>query len=904
MPRCKDLFKFSATQKEDVDFRYSLGEAIEQGVLSDYDLTVPVTTQGHPYICLANLLLTQAGRFRRVLAYCNSVKEAERFQQVLDTVGLAAWHINAMTNGNQRERVMEEFSGELQKPVHVLVTVQVLGEGVNIPNADTCMFVEPRDSYVSIIQAIGRVLRPHPSKPMAHIVLPAIAMPATSRSAGMAPPGLSDFAAGAQSIARKTGSVEQVPSPQSELDQGSVHAQLPISLAATTRSGSKNFCGRELTAQTEETSNQAGNDEVPIVQLNEPAQNELLPSGDRLHAAVPCTEAAQWAGCGNATTPRPCDSDSRSPSRTSMTCDRHRAEFGPCSLPAPAIPMMREFAPVVPVRGTSEDAPVAMPASVANTAAGSRSSRMGTSANDHHDAERARRQSSLPQHRLDSLLLSCTGQVPASTTALALDAAALAACKREGACGTGNMKKQSTASRDAAARGMFGAQGPSASARDNRIDSGAGPPSAGLRDCRRDPTGLKDAGSQGDDDDGAKPEFSGPKSQSPASMTDGRQAIELHDGRTNDKLTAFHAQAARPPHRSPSKQLPAATRALDAAPGTKPTQMVPRHHATGSGPSMKSRKNVGSLMQRRASKLKVNTAGNAGNTHLSRGCHADQLDRFLQAIAQADSRLVEKDIRQLQCRLWVMDIRLQQPNMPQLLARDVVFQLALVLHRRDAWDLRLQAVEKFEQEHGRLPRQISNQLGESTLGKWLHNTCCKLKRQAVSAERMQKLLNSSCSRLRGRVAKWLESDSDASFQRWLEELRRFVHVHRRMPRRGKACSMPEKLLMKGLLQHVQPANRKREKRFQLLENVDPIVADWVKSRQARKIQVNSVTFRKQLDRLVKFVGVNARLPQPRLGELDLYRWLSRQRRQLDQLPAEYQAKLIAAHPAIAAFLES
>ena len=176
MPSCKDLFKFSATHKEEADFRYSLGDAIEQGVLCDYDLTVPVTTEGHPYTCLANLLLTQAGRFRRVLAYCNSIAEAKRFRRVLETVGLAAWHINGETSRRERERVMRIFTGELKKPVHVLVTVQVLGEGVNIPNADTCMFVEPRSSYVSIIQAVGRVLRPHPSKPLAHVVLPALAV--------------------------------------------------------------------------------------------------------------------------------------------------------------------------------------------------------------------------------------------------------------------------------------------------------------------------------------------------------------------------------------------------------------------------------------------------------------------------------------------------------------------------------------------------------------------------------------------------------------------------------------------------------------------------------------------------------------------------------------------------------
>ena len=809
MPSCKDLFKFSATQKGEVDFRYSLGEAIEQGVLSDYDLTVPVTTDGHPYICLANLLLTQAGRFRRVLAYCNSVKEAKRFQQVLDTVGLAAWHINGMTNRTQRERVMEEFSGELQKPVHVLVTVQVLGEGINIPNADTCMFVEPRGSYVSIIQAIGRVLRPHPSKPMAHIILPAIVMPATSRSAAMAPPGLSDLAAGAQAIARTTGSGEQVQSPLSELDQGSVDAQVPTSLAATARSCSKYFCGRELTAQTEETSRQAGSDGVSKVQLIEPAQND---SRGRLQAAAPCTEAAQWAGCGNARAPRPCYS--RSPSRTSKACDSHRAEFGPRSLPAPASPSMHEVAPVVPMLGTAGDAPFV----------------------------------------------------------------------------TGSGSTRSTASRDAAAQGMFGAQRPRAPAQDNRIDSGAGPPSAGLRECRKDPTGLKVAGSQRDEDDGAESEFSGPKSQSPASTTDGRQGIELHDGRTNDEMTTFQTHPA-----SLSRQLRAATSALEAAPGTKPPQVVPRHHGTGPGPSMESKENLRSLMQRGAPKL-IKTPG---NPRLSGGRHADQLDRFLQAIAQADSRLVDKDIRQLQCRLWVMDIRLQQPNMPQLLARDVVYQLALVLQRRDAWDLRLHAVEKFDQEHGRLPTRLSNQFEEVTLGTWLHNTCHFVRQQMLSAERVQKLLNSSCSRLRARAVKWLESEPDASFHQQLEELRQFVHAHRRMPGRRK-----ERRIITGLMQAVRPASLKREKRLQLLENIDPIVADWVKSRQGQKIKVNAANFGRQLESVVDFVRIHERLPKSRFGELDMYGWLCIQRRQLHHLPAEFQAKLFDAHAAIAAFLRS
>ena len=177
LPKCENMFQFSATLGDSTEFSYSMGQAIEDGILCDYDITVPAITAHHAYVCLADLLLKQAGRFRRVLAYCNSVAEARKFQIVLQELGLAAWHMNALTTHKKRKQIMDEFTGALRKPVHVLVTVEVLGEGINIPNADTCMFVEPRNSYRSIVQAIGRVLRHHPSKAIAHIVLPAVAAP-------------------------------------------------------------------------------------------------------------------------------------------------------------------------------------------------------------------------------------------------------------------------------------------------------------------------------------------------------------------------------------------------------------------------------------------------------------------------------------------------------------------------------------------------------------------------------------------------------------------------------------------------------------------------------------------------------------------------------------------------------
>ena len=222
MPRSAEMYRFSATHTDEPDFRYTMGQAIEDGVLCDYDITVPALTAHHAYVCLGDLLLKQVGRFRRVLAYCNSIAEAKRFRMVLRELGLAAWHINGNTAFKKRETVIAEFAGLLHKPVHVLVTVEVLGEGINIPNADTCMFVEPRNSYRSIVQAIGRVLRHHPAKTLAHIILPALAI-VTSR-----PPLVSPGESRSEKILRQHRTPEEASNfggqlPNSDCEEGNWH---------------------------------------------------------------------------------------------------------------------------------------------------------------------------------------------------------------------------------------------------------------------------------------------------------------------------------------------------------------------------------------------------------------------------------------------------------------------------------------------------------------------------------------------------------------------------------------------------------------------------------------------------------------------------------------------------------
>ena len=60
MPGSMELYRLSATHKEEPDFRYTMGQAIEDGILCDYDITVPALTAHHAYVCLGDLLLKQA----------------------------------------------------------------------------------------------------------------------------------------------------------------------------------------------------------------------------------------------------------------------------------------------------------------------------------------------------------------------------------------------------------------------------------------------------------------------------------------------------------------------------------------------------------------------------------------------------------------------------------------------------------------------------------------------------------------------------------------------------------------------------------------------------------------------------------------------------------------------------
>ena len=268
-------------------------------------------------------------------------------------------------------------------------------------------------------------------------------------------------------------------------------------------------------------------------------------------------------------------------------------------------------------------------------------------------------------------------------------------------------------------------------------------------------------------------------------------------------------------------------------------------------------------------------------------------------IGKADSRFVGQDVTQLQSRFCIVDCRLQSQQQ-QLVIRDVKLQLAMILQQHDAWDLRLQALEKFAQDHGRLPRQLSALLHEKSLATWMQNLARLVKEKMLPAARMQKLLNSPCIKLRARIAKWLATETP--FEQSLDELRQFVEVHHHMPRFRKTSSESETRLRNRIETLVNPLRTNHKRRLQILAALDPIVANWVRSQRAKKLKIRKSLWQRQFQRLLEFVKTNDRLPKRKDRENALYTWLCTQRLQLDRLPPELQAALANSHPRVASFL--
>lgn len=209
----------------DVMHRLTFKEAVEHGMLSDYRVSVMVMRKHKTARDLYDkfLLLTtsddreraityedaerllgtafaingiarkheNAEQLPRVLGFANSRRRSRAFRDLLNLPDLhevirgrlnhtshdpmpvhTVEHLDGTSSAIRRNQALRELEGADVKSPRMICNVKLFTEGVDVPSLDAVAFLDPRDSTVDIVQAVGRVMRAAPGKQFGHIIIP------------------------------------------------------------------------------------------------------------------------------------------------------------------------------------------------------------------------------------------------------------------------------------------------------------------------------------------------------------------------------------------------------------------------------------------------------------------------------------------------------------------------------------------------------------------------------------------------------------------------------------------------------------------------------------------------------------------------------------------------------------
>lgn len=205
--------------------RLGFGQAVEQGLLTDYKVLILTIDEGvvaktlqeglaggagelniddaAKIIGCWNAMAKRTGTFadgsgfaegevpmKRAVAFARSIADsksiAERFNEVVDAYDDAdddvlhceVDHVDGTFNTLKRNVLLDWLKQDPgQNQARILSNARCLSEGVDVPSLDAVLFLHPRNSVVDVVQSVGRVMRLAPGKNYGYIILP-VAVPA------------------------------------------------------------------------------------------------------------------------------------------------------------------------------------------------------------------------------------------------------------------------------------------------------------------------------------------------------------------------------------------------------------------------------------------------------------------------------------------------------------------------------------------------------------------------------------------------------------------------------------------------------------------------------------------------------------------------------------------------------
>ena len=187
--------------------KLSFSEAIDRNLLSDYRVAIVAVdnptyrryAQRGEFVTAEGITITDARELashiatvkamrqyhlRKLISFHNRVDRAQGFSTRLPEV--AAWmpesdrpkgsincaHVSGQMSAGSRDAILRRFQHADDQQRLLVSNARCLGEGVDVPTLDGVVFIDPRQSQIDIIQALGRAIRKSPEKRHGTIVLP------------------------------------------------------------------------------------------------------------------------------------------------------------------------------------------------------------------------------------------------------------------------------------------------------------------------------------------------------------------------------------------------------------------------------------------------------------------------------------------------------------------------------------------------------------------------------------------------------------------------------------------------------------------------------------------------------------------------------------------------------------
>lgn len=202
-----------------VFYRLSFGRAVDEGLLTDYRVIALTVSEdvvsevyqramadegGFEITDAAKVIgcwkgLADQGKkdgsghpLKNAVAFCSTIPESRRISEYFertvkvyidyereqgnDIPGMecAVQHVDGTMDMANRKDKLAWLADTSEERCHILSNVRCLSEGVDVPNLDAIMFLQPKKSRVEVVQAVGRVMRRFEGKDYGYIILPVV----------------------------------------------------------------------------------------------------------------------------------------------------------------------------------------------------------------------------------------------------------------------------------------------------------------------------------------------------------------------------------------------------------------------------------------------------------------------------------------------------------------------------------------------------------------------------------------------------------------------------------------------------------------------------------------------------------------------------------------------------------